>query len=284
METIHLDSGGNYGDAYASVSSLKRPLFPSIRWGAVLAGVAVGVSIQMVLTLFGIATGLSSIEVSEGDGIGMGPLVWAGLSMLIAAFIGGYVAARMTGLKRKADGLLHGVVSWAVTTLLFATLATSASGALFSSVFSTVSSGITKAGTSVANNPAQASGVLGLLKSQIGGNVSADLLRQLQDQIQNGQRDQAVRHMTGTMGVEQSRAETIVDQALILSGSSDQASAQGKAAADRAVGAASATAWAVFSAVALSLLLGIVGGVMGAIGARRTTWTDANTASAINPA
>lgn len=283
METIHLDSGGNYGDAY-SVSSLRRPLLPSIRWGAVLAGVAVGVSIQLVLTLFGIATGLSAIEASQGDGIGMGPLVWAGLSMLIAAFIGGYVAARMTGLKRKADGVLHGIVSWAVTTLIFATLATSASGALFSSVFSTVSSGATKGGGMAANSPVQTSSVLGLLKSQIGGNVSANSLKQLENHIQNGQRDQAVRHMTGAMGVEQSRAETIVDQALILSGSPDQASAQGKAVADQAIDVASATAWAVFGAVALSLLLGIVGGVMGAIGARRTTWTDANTASAINPA
>lgn len=280
MGTIHSDSGIDYADqAYAVASSLRRPLLPAIRWGAVLAGVAVGVSIQLVLTLLGVATGLSTSSVSEGDGVGMGPLIWAGLSMLVAAFIGGYVAARLTGLKRKADGVLHGTVSWAVTTLLFAALATSATGSVVNSIFTNVGSGMAKAGAAAGENPSQASGVLGMLKSQIGGNISAASLTTLQAYIEAGQRNQAVRHMTGSMGVEQSRAETIVDQALILSGSPEQASARGQAGADRALNTAGKAAWAVFGAVALSLLLGIVGGVLGAIGARRTTWTDATSAS-----
>ena len=31
--------------------------------------------------------------------------------MLIAAFVGGYVAARSAGLRRRMDGILHGAVS-----------------------------------------------------------------------------------------------------------------------------------------------------------------------------
>lgn len=280
MATIHLDPGNSYADATLA-NELRRPLFPAIRWGAVMAGVAVGVSVQLALTLLGIATGLSATDVAQGESVGMGPLIWAGISMLIAAFVGGYVAARMTGLKRKADGVLHGVVSWAVTTLLFATLATSASGSMLSSIFNAVGTGATQAGQAAANNPAQASGVLGMLKSQVGGNVSAESLKILQDHIQAGQRDEAVRHMVGTMNIEEARASTIVDQALILSGSPQQASPQGQQRADRALGAASAAAWTVFGAVALSLALGILGGALGAIGARRTTWTDATTTGAL---
>jgi hypothetical protein len=280
MANIQTDPGIEYADqVYAAANGMRRPLFPAIRWGAVLAGVVVGVSIQLVLTLLGIATGLSTSSVSEGEGPGMGPLIWAGLSMLIAAFIGGYVAARLTGLKRKADGLLHGVVSWAVTTLLFAALATSATGTMVNSIFTNVGFGARTNAVQAGTTP-QTQSVLGMLKSQIGGNVSADSLKSLQDFIQDGQREQAVRHMTGSMGVEQSRAETIVDQALILSGSPGQASQRGRAGADRALGAANKVAWAVFGAVAFSLLLGIVGGVLGAVGARRTTWTDATSASA----
>jgi hypothetical protein len=280
MANIQTDPGIEYADqVYAAVNGMRRPLFPAIRWGAVLAGVVVGVSIQLVLTLLGIATGLSTSSVSAGDGPGMGPLVWAGLSMLIAAFIGGYVAARLTGLKRKADGVLHGVVSWAVTTLLFAALATSATGSMVNSIFTNIGPGV-QASTPVAGHSPQTQSVLGMLKSQIGRNVSADSLMRLQELIQDGQREQAVRHMTGTMGVEQSRAETIVDQALILSGSAEQASGQGRAGAEAAMNAANKAAWAVFGAVAFSLLLGIVGGVMGAVSARRTTWTDATSASA----
>lgn len=277
---VDIDSSTQYADmGYASIGNGRRPLFSAVRWGAVLAGVVVGVSIQLVLTLLGIATGLSATDVVQGDTVGMGPLVWAGLSMLIAAFVGGYVAARMTGLKRKIDGVLHGIVTWAVTTLLFATLATSASGALVSSIFSTVSPSASPS-AATATTP----GIAGMLKSQIGGNVTVRALQTLENYIEAGQRDQAVRYMTNFMAVEQERAETIVDQALILSGLPDEAAPEGRKTADRVLGIASAAAWAVFGTVALSLVMGTVGGVLGSIGARRTTWTDANSSSAINPA
>jgi hypothetical protein len=114
-----------------------------------------------------------------------------------------------------------------------------------------------------------------MLKSQTGGNVSPAALKTLQQYIQAGRRDDAVQYMSSSMGVDQARAAAIVDQALILSGSPEQASPQARETANRALGAASAAAWTIFLAVALSLALGIGGGVMGAVGARRTTWTDA---------
>jgi len=139
MATIHLDPGDNYVEQTNILT--RQPLFAAIRWGAVLAGVAVGISVQLVLTLLGIAAGLATIDVTSGETVGMGPLIWAGISMLIAAFVGAYVAARMSGLKRKVDGILHGVVSWAVTTLLFVVLATSAGGSLMSGVLNNLNLG-----------------------------------------------------------------------------------------------------------------------------------------------
>jgi len=277
-----MDHDGAYaGSAYVSANSARRSLFPAVRWGAVLAGVAVGVSLQLVLTLFGIATGLSAADVTQGDAPGMGPLLWAAISMLIASFIGAYVAARMTGLKRKSDGVLHGMVTWAVTTLLFAALATSASGAMLSGVFG-------KVGAAKQNPPSVSSAVpqdlQGVLKSQIGGKAGAESMRTLADHIRGGRRDEAVRHLSGTMGVEAQRAETIVDHALIFSGSPELASEEGRTEANRAIRIAGVAAWTAFGAVLLSLLFGITGGLMGAIGARRTTWTDATTASVSNPA
>lgn len=276
MATTHIDSGPGYGDqgfADSSASTLRRPLFPTIRWGAVLAGVAVGISVQLVLTLLGIATGLSATDVEQGEMVATGPLIWAGISMLIAAFIGGYVAARMTGLKRKVDGVMHGVVSWAVTTLLFAMLATSAGGSMMSGIFSAVAPA-TQSGPGAAAGKTQNNGLLGMLQSQLGINASPESMKTLQEHIQAGRRDNAIEHMMSRMGVDKERAETIVDQGLILSGSAEQASPQSRAAVDRAVGVASAAAWTAFLAVALSLALAIVGGALGAVGARRTTWND----------
>lgn len=260
--------------AMAQSVGLRRPLFPAIRWGAVLAGVAVGVSVQLALALLGIATGLSTVDVAEGNSPGVtSSLVWAGASMLIAGFVGGYVAARMSGLKRKADGLLHGAVSWAVTTLMFATLATSVTGSLLSGVFSSVTPVARSAATQGSQSP-----VVSMLQQQLGDNVDKASLQSLQRDIQAGRRDQAIQTMTGRMGIERSRAETLVDQALIVSGTPQQASPQARQSADQAVNTASKAAWGVFLAVALSLAAGIAGGILGAANARRVSWASSSVA------
>ncbi|WP_075111688.1 hypothetical protein [Noviherbaspirillum massiliense] len=244
---------------------MRKPLFPAIRWGAVIAGVAVGISVQMLLTLLGIATGLSSMDIAEGEMMGAGPLLWAGFSMLVAAFVGGYVAARMSGLKRKADGVLHGAVSWAVTTILFAVLATSIGGTLLSGVFSNITQAAGHAASS--GSPLNA-----MLNSQLGRSIDPSTVQRLQQYLQTGQRDQAVA-LVSSLGVDQGRASTIVDQALIVSGSPGQASPQGRQKAGSAVKAAGTGTWVVFGAVTLALALGIAGGALGAAGSRRVNWS-----------
>lgn len=274
MATIHLDTGAAYsgGTLISQENVMRRPLFSSIRWSAVLAGVAVGISVQLVLTLLGIASGLAMTSVQAGEAPGTGALVWAGISMLISALIGAYVAGRMSGLKRKTDGVLHGAVSWAVTTLLFVTLATSAGGSLLSGMFSGISQGAASVAQSTGGG---AAGVTAMLNRQLGTSISPENMRTLQGHIAAGRRDQAIDYMSSSMGVQRDRAATVVDQALILSGSPKQASPAGRAAADRAIKGASTAAWTVFGAVALSLILSLIGGALGAMGARRTTWGEA---------
>lgn len=254
-------------------AAMRRPLFPAIRWGAVLAGVAVGISVQLALTLLGIASGLSNSQVTEGETIGSGPLLWAGFSMLVSAFVGGYVAARMSGLKRKADGVLHGAVSWAVTTILFAVLATSVGGAMMSTVFSTMTQTAGAAAASGANSPIGA-----MLQGQIGKMDPAELKR-FQAAIQAGQRDAAIQQLVNSLKVDPNRAATIVDQALILSGSPTAASPQSRAATERTLRGAGTAAWVVFLAVALALAVGVMGGAMGVAGSRRVDWRTTGTAA-----
>ncbi len=269
MATIHLDTGSAFpgSTTISQENVVRRSLFSAIRWGAVLAGVAVGISVQLALTLLGIASGLSATSLAAGEAPGTGALVWAGLSMLISALVGAYVAGRVSGLKRKVDGILHGAVVWAVTTLLFVMLATSAGGSLLSGIFSDIGQG---AGTF---SQAGTGGLSGMLNRQLGMKASPQALSALQDSIAAGRRDQAIEQMTA-MGVQRQRAETVADQALILSGSPEQASPAGRAAADRALGRAGRVVWSVFGAVALSLLASLIGGALGAMGARRTTWNE----------
>ncbi|MDB5797587.1 MAG: hypothetical protein JWP36_1489 [Paucimonas sp.] len=283
MASVHLERA--YGDS----DPARRPLIPAIRWGAVIAGVIVGIAVQLALTLLGVATGLSASDVATDTGtVGRGAMIWAGVSMLIAAFVGGYVAARMTGLKRKADGILHGVVAWSVTTLLFATLATTATGTMLGTMFSTINPGRVVSSVTSGNASAAANKMADAIRTQTGTNVTPDNIRTLQQYIAGGQRDQAVQYMVSSMGLDQGKAATIVDQALIVSGSPRQASPRGQAQANQALERAGLAAWSVFGAVALSLVLGIIGGLLGSLGSRRTTWTDEGmplgTASTARPA
>jgi len=277
MATIEISSNAQYaGEPLGTSLLLRRPLFAAIRWGAVFAGVVVGMSVQLVLTLLGIASGLSALDVTQGTQSSMtGPLLWAGLSMLISTFVGAYVSARMSGLKRMADGVMHGAVSWAVATILFAVLATSVSGVLLSGVFNSASYSMARSGMSDEGNAA----LTAMLRAQVGSSIDAVTLQRLQRDISAGMRNDAIQLLVGSGNIERTRAEAIVDRALIMSGSPEQASPQGRAAASTAVEAAGATAWIVFLAVVLSLAVSISGGVLGAAGARRLTWTASDSSS-----
>lgn len=140
MSTIHIDTARSAStrSATSADTQFKRPLLSSIRWSAVIAGVAVGISVQLLLTLLGIASGLSMTGMQEGEVPSTSTLLWAGIALLLSGFAGAFVTGYLCGLKRRTDGMVHGVVSWAVTTLLFVILATSAGGSLLSGMFSEV--------------------------------------------------------------------------------------------------------------------------------------------------
>lgn len=110
-----------------------------VRWGAVIAGWAVGLATQLVLTLLGLAIGAWSIDLQEAEpasGVPIGTGIWTGISMLISAFVGGYITARMSGSPLRSDGLYHGVIVWGVNWLVFAWLTTTAMATLLGGVFS----------------------------------------------------------------------------------------------------------------------------------------------------
>ncbi len=247
----------------------RRILVPTLRWGAILAGVAAGLSTQLLLAMLGLASGLSLANVSEGVTPGSGTLLWSILSLLIAALVGSYVAGRVSGLSRKVDGMLHGVVTWSVSTLLFIMMATSVGGTLLSGIFYDIGQG------SAAINQAPSSiGFVGMLNRQIGSNLNPQDFRILQEDILNGKRDAAISFLTSRSGLKTDRAVNIVDQALILSGQSQLASSEARANAERSIKAVSLVAWSVFLATALSLIASIFGGLIGATTATRITWED----------
>jgi hypothetical protein len=208
-----------------------------ISWAAIFASLAVGISVMLLLTLAGVAVGLTAVDGEDARAITIGAAAWQTISMLIAAIVGGYVAARLSGLRRTADGILHGAVSWGATTLLYAALASTAIGTLTAGMFGLIA-------------PPQAERTAG---ASTGPTATVD-------------RDQMQRRLEGMgMSAEQSRSIAERLSAPATPGASSTGTRRGERAADAA---GAATGW-LTATVLLSLVLSIIGGSMGVRGSRR---------------
>lgn len=105
-----------------------------ISWGAILAGVAIALSIQLLLNILGLGIGASTVNVREGDtpgsGLAIGAGVWFAVSALLSLCAGGWAAGRMAGLPNRKEGMLHGFTTWSITSLATIFLLSSAVGNL----------------------------------------------------------------------------------------------------------------------------------------------------------
>lgn len=153
-----------------------------VRWGAVMAGWVVGLATQLVLTLLGLAIGAWSIDLQDaesGSGVPIGTGIWTGVSMLISAFMGGYITARMSGSRLRSDGLYHGLIVWGVNWLVFAWLTTTAMATMLGGVFSAFGATLQSLGQGATT-------VVSAAASQLNGDsisISIDELRRQTESI-----------------------------------------------------------------------------------------------------
>ncbi len=133
--------------------------------GAILAASLVALIVELALNLLGIAIGASTINPKYGEDsatpqeLGAGAVGWIALSTLVSLFAGGWLAARFAGIPNNIDGLLHGVVTWALVTLVSVALLTTTAGRLLSGMTGLISHGLTLAGMTAGGVVRGAAGV-----------------------------------------------------------------------------------------------------------------------------
>jgi hypothetical protein len=130
-----------------------------VSWGAIFAGVVVALVVQALLTMLGVGIGIATLDAGtsnnpDGSTFSIAAGIWYVLAGIIAAFAGGYVSARMSGKIMPTTGALHGLTTWALTTLLVIYFLTSSVGALVGGVFSGVASALGGAGQTIAQTAA----------------------------------------------------------------------------------------------------------------------------------
>jgi hypothetical protein len=115
-----------------------------VSWGGVLAGVVVALVVQLLINMLGIGIGVATLDPGTNDNptaatFSIAAGVWYVVAGIIAAYAGGYVAGRLSGRPVGSTAALHGLISWAVTTLLVFYLLTTAVGGIIGGVFSGIS-------------------------------------------------------------------------------------------------------------------------------------------------
>jgi hypothetical protein len=111
-----------------------------VSWGAVLAGVALALVVHLMLNMLGAGVGIATLDPGTGDNpsagnftIGAG--IWFVVSGIIAAFAGGWLASRAAAKPLRVTGGLHGLTSWAVTTLIVVFVLSSIAGGIMAGAF-----------------------------------------------------------------------------------------------------------------------------------------------------
>ena len=181
---------------------------PRIKWSAVFAGWAVGLALQMVLMLLGLGFGAWAIDFRENnpaEGLPTGAAIWTGVSMLIAAFTGGFVTSRLSGLFSRSDGLYHGIVVWGVNWLIFAWLTTTAMAAMvggafsaFGSTLQTVGQGMSGVASTAANKLGDKLGQISLSPQELRKQIESILAASGKPELQPGQLRQDADRVAGT--------------------------------------------------------------------------------------
>lgn len=87
-----------------------------VSWGSIFAGMVTVLAVSVLISMLVTSIGLFEFDpLSDDPTAGIGATVGIGtaISMIISFLIGGFVAGKLAG----ADGVLHGLVVWAITSV-----------------------------------------------------------------------------------------------------------------------------------------------------------------------
>jgi len=139
----------------------RTVLINTISWGAVFAGVAAMLVVQLLLNMLGAGIGLGMIEPWTGDtppaeAIPVAAGLWWVVSGIVASLLGGMLAGRLSGRPKESTAGWHGITAWAVSTLFVVLFVGSVIASIVGGAVSTAGSaveGLGEAATEAAGEP-----------------------------------------------------------------------------------------------------------------------------------
>ena len=127
-----------------------------VRWGPIWAGAAVVLTVFIVLQLLFFALGWLDLNFDGRDGSGAAAGIVTGVLALIAFLVGGLTAGASTMWRKASDGMLHGLLVWALSVLGILALALIGGSALLGPLASVASQAPDAAQAAQNTDPVQA--------------------------------------------------------------------------------------------------------------------------------
>lgn len=241
-----------------------------VAWGGVWSGFLVAVGVLLLLSVLGLAIGISAADIGPGEdanakGLGIGAAIWSGVTLLIALFVGGMVATRTGMVHDGTTGMIEGVLIWVLSILALIYMAGSGIGMLSSSVFG-VLGGVTQ-------------GAAAAVRSIDVGELTSGDVTQITARLNDPKTVQLVAAATGmpqqearstlagiAQRVEAARNDPTQAVAEARKGVQELASKAGarvERAASQAQPYASATLWTTLIAMVVALLAAVGGAMTG---------------------
>jgi hypothetical protein len=110
------------------------PLAWPVWWSAVWVGALGALALALVIGLIGIAIGahrMTPYRIASWREFGLPALIFSVLGSFLAFAAGGWIAARIAGLRRAEHAMLHGAIVWVLTVPLLLVIAALGGAAYF---------------------------------------------------------------------------------------------------------------------------------------------------------
>ncbi len=245
-----------------------------VSWGGIFGGVLVAVGLLLLLSALGVAVGVSAMRPGETEAstLGTGAGIWAGVSLLVALFVGGMASTRIGAIFDGTTGFFEGALVWVVSVLLMLYMAGTGVGMLASGAFKLVGGAAQTFSTVMQPGSMDVSGsvdqIIARLKDRKTAEQIAGATGLQTNEVQASLSETAQRVENNRDHPAQAAAEAKQGLAQLMQKAKSSGALTQKA--EEVKPQASKAAWLTFGA----LLLSLAAAVLGAMAGRRTPRLD----------
>ena len=236
--------------ANAAVAGIEVPR--PMEWNGIWTGYMTFAGVAILLLSFVFGVGFSSLNPLEGSSwadVGQGAMVWSAIVVLIAIFVGSWVAGR-TPRTSKRHGMMRGMTLWGLILLTLLFLAGSVAG-------TAVAATTNVAGSALGAAPATGvSALMGVLQSN-GINITEQQAAALSAQMVAGNRTGAASRLAADANISNARADTVLGQV------AEPASGAATRAGQAVKTGGSSVSWGIFWIALIGLGCALLGGSLG---------------------